>query len=50
MYEGKVKSGGYSKYNISQLINSSLDGISTRNTGKMQTIPLTQCPDPNANV
>ena len=50
MYEGKVKSGGYSKYNISQLLNDNLDGISLHKTGKMQTIPLAQCPDPHANV
>ena len=26
MYEGKVKSGGYAKYNIAQILNSNLDG------------------------
>lgn len=28
MYEGKVKSGGYAKYNIAQLLNNNLDGTS----------------------
>ena len=28
MYEGKVKSGGYAKYNISQVINNNLEGKS----------------------
>lgn len=27
MYEGKVKSGGYAKYNIAQIVNNNLDGI-----------------------
>lgn len=26
MYEGKVKSGGYAKYNIAQVLNGNLDG------------------------
>jgi len=26
MYEGKTKSGGYAKYNISQVLNNNLDG------------------------
>lgn len=28
MYEGKVKSGGYAKYNIAQVLNNNLDGTS----------------------
>lgn len=27
MYEGKVKSGGYAKYNIAQVLNDNLPGI-----------------------
>lgn len=26
MYEGKIKSGGYAKYNIAQVVNNYLDG------------------------
>lgn len=36
MYEGKVKSGGYAKYNISQVLNNNLDG----NSSDMQANPL----------
>jgi hypothetical protein len=25
-YEGKVKSGGYAKYNIAQILNNNLEG------------------------
>lgn len=42
-YEGKVKSGGYFKYNAAQIVNNNLKN-------KLQTISLTQCPDPNAFV
>jgi hypothetical protein len=35
MYEGKVKSGGYAKYNIAQVLNNNLDGTSK----KMQANP-----------
>ena len=50
MYEGKIKSGGYAKYNISQVINNYLDGITYFKLGKIVNVPLTQCPDPNANI
>lgn len=50
MYEGKIKSGGYAKYNIAQVLNNNLDGIIFTHLGKLQNIPLSQCPDPNANV
>jgi hypothetical protein len=49
-YEGKTKSGGYAKYNIAQVINNQLEGTSLLNLGQIVTIPLTQCPDPKANV
>jgi hypothetical protein len=50
MYEGKVKSGGYAKYNIAQVLNNNLHGMPNSITGKIVSIPLSQCPDPNANV
>ncbi len=28
MYEGKIKSGGYAKYDIAQVVNQGLDGSS----------------------
>lgn len=49
-YEGKVKSGGYMKYNISQVVNNNLKSIISNIVDKLQTINLTQCPDPNAFV
>ena len=50
-YEGKVKSGGYFKYNAAQIVNNNLKSISLiKISDKLQTISLTQCPDPNAFV
>jgi hypothetical protein len=50
-YEGKVKSGGYFKYNIAQVVNNNLKSIEIiKILDKLQTISLTQCPDPNAFV
>ncbi len=50
MYEGKVKSGGYAKYNIAQILNNNLEGTLLLKKGKVVSIPLSQCPDPQARI
>lgn len=38
------------KYNVAPIVNNNLRSICYCNLDKLQTIPLTQCPDPNAFV
>ena len=45
MYEGKVKSGGYAKYNIAQVLNDNLPGM--MHIIKEKLLPF---PSPNAPI
>jgi hypothetical protein len=38
------------KYNIASIVNNNLKSKFISNSGKLQSIQLTQCPDPNAFV